>query len=69
MSQEIKKERLIKKKLKKVVLPGLELVFTNFFLATKLLIKLDFPTFDLPKNTTCGRFNFLEGSFFKSGIL
>jgi hypothetical protein len=39
------------------VRPGLELVRARPFLPTKLLIKLDFPTFDLPENAILGSFS------------
>jgi hypothetical protein len=37
------------------VRPGVELVRAKFFLPTKELSKLDFPTFDLPTNAILGR--------------
>ena len=42
-------------KLIALVLPGVELVKANFFLPERLLIRLDFPTFERPENTILGR--------------
>ena len=38
-----------------LVRPGVELVWASFFRPTRLLIRLDLPTFDRPANTTLGR--------------
>jgi hypothetical protein len=40
------------------VRPGVELVRANPFTPTRLLIKLDLPTFERPMNTTSGRLSF-----------
>src|SRR5271167_1052602 len=46
---------LISKKLISWVRPGVELVRANPRTPSKLLIKLDLPTFDLPRKATSGR--------------
>jgi hypothetical protein len=49
---------LIRKKLIDCVRPGVELVRAKPFTPTKLLIRLDLPTFERPAKTTSGRLSF-----------
>ena len=49
---------MIRKKLIDCVRPGVELVLANPLTPSRLLIKLDLPTFDRPVKTISGRLSF-----------
>jgi hypothetical protein len=49
---------LIRKKLIDCVRPGVELVLANPLTPSRLLIKLDLPTFERPAKTISGRLSF-----------